>query len=111
MITAREILLGIVFLFMPRPWGLVLFYLVLFLYVIVYVCAATFSAFIVTTKHPSFVCYKLQVAGHPSYQEEQCVGGGVPYIPALKRRPSKRDLFFAVMSVSVRGKYSIFLAE
>lgn len=111
MITAREILLGIAFLFMPRPWGLVLFYSVLFLYVIVYVCAAVFSAFIVKTKPSNFICYKLQVAGHSSYQEEQCIGGGVPYISKLKRRPSKRDLFFAVMNVSARGKYSIFLAE
>jgi len=112
MITSRELFIGVIFLFIPKPWGLSLFYLLLLWVAFKIVVAGLFSMYILNTKLPGFICYKLQDAGHPSYQDEQCLSaGGAPYIQALKRRPSRMDLFRALMKVSVRGRYSIFLTD
>ncbi|MFH1389103.1 MAG: hypothetical protein ABIH56_00025 [Candidatus Margulisiibacteriota bacterium] len=104
---SREIVFGVLFgtiyLFINKIFGGIIFTFLILWFLTKGFMGYLFAKKILKDAQPAAICTGLKQAGHPYYQinlEKPCAS----YIPALKRRPTKSDLFWAVYILRVLGK-------
>lgn len=109
MIMTREVVLGIIFgtvyLFISKEIGVFLFALLIVWFLVKIAMSYLFANKILKKASPASICFGLKQAGHPHYQINlEKAAGLATYLPALKRRPAKSDLFWAVLIYKSLGR-------
>ncbi|MFA6169694.1 MAG: hypothetical protein WCW67_01520, partial [Candidatus Margulisiibacteriota bacterium] len=103
----REIVLGVLFgtiyLFINKIIGGIIFVLLVLWFLINGFLSYLFANKIIKKAQPAAICLGLKQAGHPYYQIN-LESPGASYIPALKRRPTNSDFFWAIFVSRCLGR-------